>query len=82
MNNNSVLQMFEGTNQYQHHKKFYTYGGKNPLYVPERRLPAFQIIGLSSGTLSDVTLIRIETNQSTNLFNALANPDGLPGLSV
>lgn len=84
LNNNSVLQIFEGvgSNKYQHHKKWYSYGSKNPLLVPDRTLPAFQIIGMTTGTLVDVSLKRIETNQTFNLFNALGNPSGLPGLSL
>lgn len=82
LNNNSILQMFEGSNEYQHHKKWYVYGGKNPLYVPDRRLPAFQIIGMTTGSLSNVNLIRIETGEVFGIFNVLGNPNGLPGLSL
>lgn len=79
LNNDSILQMFEGTNAYQHHKKAYTQGLKNPSFESDRRLPPFQIIGIPD-PVDNVELIRIETGVQTNLYNALGNPSGLPGL--
>ena len=82
--NNSVLQFFSTSAAYevtkQHHNKWYAYGNGHPVKCLERRLPPFQLIGLTE-TAVNIDLVRVETGTSANIFNIPANPTDIPGFT-